>query len=260
MAGVRIHPTALVAPGAELAADVTVGAYAVIGSRVRIGAGTEIGPHVVIDGRTTIGQGNRIYQFASIGAPPQDLKYKGELSELLIGDGNHIREFCTLNPGTAGGGMVTRVGNANMLMNYVHIAHDCALGSHIVLANAAQLGGHVAIEDYAVLGALAGIHQFVTVGESAMVGAGSMVSQDVPPFCNATGDRARLRGLNTVGLKRRNFAPDVVRAIKRTYRVLFQSGLKAAEAVAQARQEHPDVPEVERLAAFVERSERGVCR
>ncbi len=260
MGGTRVHPTALVAPEAELAPDVVVGAYSVVGPRVRIGAGTVIGPHVVIEGRTTIGEGNRIFQFASIGAPPQDLKYQGEDSALIIGHRNRIREFCTLNPGTAGGGLVTEVGDDNLLMNYAHVAHDCRLANHIIVANGVQLGGHVTVESFAVLGALAGVHQFVRIGESSIVGAGSMVSQDVPPFCNATGDRARLHGLNTVGLKRRGFSPEVIRAIKHAYHLMFQSGLKVAEAAARIRQEQPESAEVERLVSFVERSARGVCR
>jgi UDP-N-acetylglucosamine acyltransferase len=256
----RIHPTAIVAREAGLDAGVTVGPYSVIGPRVRIGAGTAIGPHVVIEGHTTIGARNQIFQFASIGAMPQDLKYQGEDSELHIGDDNRIREFCTLQPGTKGGGMLTRIGNGNLLMNYSHIAHDCLLGDHNTVANGVQLGGHVAIEHGAVLGALAGIHQFVRVGESAIVGAGSMVSQDVPPFCNATGDRATLHGLNSVGLKRRGISDETIHALKRAYRLMFQSGLRTVEAIARIRAEIPGIPEVERFVAFIESSERGVCR
>ena len=260
MSAHHIHATAVVAPGAQLAADVTVGAYTVIGPQVRIGADTVIGPQVVIDGRTTIGERNQIFQFAAIGAVPQDLKYRGEESELIIGHGNRIREFCTLHPGTTGGGLTTRIGDGNLLMNFSHIAHDCQLGDGNIVANGAQLGGHVCIEHNVVVGALVGIHQFVKIGESAIVGAGSMVSLDVPPFCNATGDRARLHGINTVGLKRRGFSPPVVAAIKRAYRTMFQLGLKAAEAIVRVREEQPDVAEAERFVAFIERSERGVCR
>ena len=231
----RIHPTAIVAPGAVLDASVTIGPYSVVGPRVHIGAGTAVGPHVVIEGRTTIGARNQIFQFASVGAVPQDLKYHGEDSELRIGDDNRIREFCTLQPGTEGGGMLTRIGNGNLLMNYSHIAHDCLLGDHNTVANGVQLGGHVVIEHGAVLGALAGIHQFVRVGESAIVGAGSMVSQDVPPFCNATGDRATLRGLNSVGLKRRGISDEAIQALKRAYRIMFQSGLRTVEAIPRRR-------------------------
>ena len=260
MSAHHIHAAAVVAPGAQLAADVTVGAYTVIGPQVRIGADTVIGPQVVIDGRTTIGERNQIFQFAAIGAVPQDLKYRGEESELIIGHGNRIREFCTLHPGTTGGGLTTRIGDGNLLMNFSHIAHDCQLGDGNIVANGAQLGGHVCIEHNVVVGALVGIHQFVKIGESAIVGAGSMVSLDVPPFCNATGDRARLHGINTVGLKRRGFSPPVVAAIKRAYRTMFQLGLKAAEAIVRVREEQPDVAEAERFVAFIERSERGVCR
>jgi len=260
MSGVLIHPTALVAPGAELAADVEVGAYSLIGPHVRIGPGTRIGPHVVIEGRTSVGARNQIFQFASIGAVPQDLKYHGEASELRIGDDNRIREFCTLQPGTEGGGMVTQVGDGNLLMNYSHIAHDCILGSRNVVANGVQLGGHVLVADFAVLGALAGIHQFVRIGESAVVGAGSMVSQDVPPFCNATGDRATLHGLNSVGLKRRGIGTAAQQALKRAYRIMFQSGLRVVEAAPRIRAELPGVDEVERFVAFIESSARGVCR
>ena len=260
MSASHVHPTAVVASGAQLAAGVTVGPYTVIGPQVRVGAETVIGSQVVIDGRTTIGERNQIFQFAAIGAAPQDLKYRGEESELIIGHGNRIREFCTLHPGTTGGGLTTRIGDGNLLMNFSHIAHDCQLGDGNIIANGAQLGGHVCIEGHVVVGALVGIHQFVKIGESAIVGAGSMVSLDVPPYCNATGDRARLRGINTVGLKRRGFSPTVVAAIKRAYRTMFQLGLKAAEAIVCVREEQSDIAEVEHFVAFIETSERGVCR
>jgi len=260
MSGARIHPTAVIAAAAELAADVSIGPYSIIGPRVRLGAGTVVGAHVVIDGRTTIGARNQIFPFASIGTEPQDLKYHGEDSELRIGDDNRIREFCTLQPGTEGGGMLTRVGSGNLLMNYSHIAHDCLLGDRVIVANGVQLGGHVVIEDGVVLGALAGIHQFVRLGESALIGAGSMVSQDVAPFCNATGDRATLHGLNALGLKRRGVSAAAQQAIKRAYKLMFQSGLRVADAVARVRAEIPGVPEVDRFVTFIERSERGVVR
>ena len=260
MSGARIHPTAIIAAGAELARDVSIGAFSMVGSQVRLGAGTVIGPHVVIEGRTTIGARNQIFQFASIGAVPQDLKYHGEPSELSIGDDNRIREFCTLQPGTEAGGMLTRIGSSNLLMNYSHIAHDCQLGDRNVVANGVQLGGHVIIEDGVVVGALAGIHQFVRLGESAIIGAGSMVSLDVPPFCNATGDRATLHGLNTVGLKRRGFSDETIQAMKRAYRIMFNAGLRVADAAARARVEIRGVPEVERFVSFIEHSERGFAR
>ena len=253
-----IHPTAVVATGAELAAGVRVGAYAVIGPHVHVGSGTSVGPHAVIDGRTTIGERNRIFQFASVGAEPQDLKYRGEESRLEIGDRNTIREFATLNTGTAGGGMVTVLGDDNLLMNYAHVGHDSRIGSHCVLANSAALAGHVTVEDYAIVGGLAAIHQFVRIGESAILGGGAMVVHDVPPFCSATGDRARLRGLNLVGLRRRGFTAEQLRAIKRAYRLLFASGLPFAEAQARVAAEPGNSPEVERLLAFVAASTRGV--
>jgi UDP-N-acetylglucosamine acyltransferase len=260
VSGVQIHATAIVAAGAELDHDVHVDAYAIIGPTVRIGSGTRVGAHSVLDGRTTIGRDNRIFHHVSLGAVPQDLKYRGEDSELIVGDGNQIREFTTLHTGTSGGGMVTRVGDRNLLMNYSHIAHDCCLGTQIVVANGAQLAGHVVVEDHVIVGALVGVHQFVRVGESALLGAGAMVSQDVPPFCNATGDRARLHGLNLIGLKRRGLASDIIGNIKRAYRLVFQSGLKLADAVERVRREIPPAREIEHFLVFIQASERGVCR
>jgi UDP-N-acetylglucosamine acyltransferase len=253
-----IHPTAVVAATAELAPGVRVGPYSVIGPYVRIGAGTTIGPHVVIDGRTTIGRDNRIFQFASIGAEPQDLKYRGEESRLEIGDRTIIREFATISTGTAGGGMVTRVGSDTLLMNYAHVGHDCTVGSHCVLANSATLAGPVTLEDYVIVGGLAAIHQFVRVGESALLGGGAMVIHDVPPFCNASGDRARLRGINVFGLKRRGFDAARVREIKRAYRMLFASGAPFADARAAVASELAESSDVARMLAFVSASTRGV--
>jgi UDP-N-acetylglucosamine acyltransferase len=256
----HVHPSAIVDPRAELDSAVEVGPYCVVGAGVKIGKGTKIHSHAVIQGRTTLGEGNVVFPFATIGSIPQDLKYKGEPSELVIGNRNTIREYVSLNPGTAGGGMVTRVGDRNLLMMYCHIAHDCIVGDHNVIANGATLGGHVAIEDFVIVGGLVGIHQFVRIGTSAILGAGSMVSKDVPPYCNATGDRAKLHGLNVEGLKRRGFDKSVIAAIRKAYRIAFRSRLKIEDAVKQIRQEIVSIPEVERFASFIASSQRGVCR
>jgi len=256
----RIHKTAVVDSKAELDASVEIGPYSVVGPGVKIGKESKVHSHVVIQGRTAIGVGNTIFPFASVGSIPQDLKYKGELSELIIGDHNTIREYVSLNPGTTGGGMVTRVGDHNLLMMYCHIAHDCLLGNWNIIANGATLGGHVVIENYVIVGGLAGIHQFVKIGAGAIVGAGSMVSKDVPPFCNATGDRASLHGLNIEGLRRRGLSQDKIEALRKAYRIVFQSKLRTKDALARVRQEIPQSPEVEEFASFVANSHRGICR
>jgi UDP-N-acetylglucosamine acyltransferase len=256
----RIHPTAIIDPRAELDQDVEVGPYSIIGAQVKVGGGTRIRSHVVIAGNTTLGRNNLIFEFATLGNIPQDLKYKGEESQLILGRNNIVREYASLNPGTAGGGMITRIGDHNCLMMYCHIAHDCIIGSHNIIANGATLGGHVTIEDYVVVGGLVGIHQFVKIGTGAIVGAGSMVSKDVVPFCNVTGNRAQVHGLNLVGLKRRRFAPAQVEAIKQAYRIVFQSGLTARDALARVRREIPDSREVATMVAFIESSQRGICR
>jgi UDP-N-acetylglucosamine acyltransferase len=214
----------------------------------------------VIDGRTTLGEGNRIFPFASIGTAPQDLKYRGEPSTLVLGDGNIVREFVSINPGTAAGSMTTRIGNGCLLMVSAHVAHDCSVGDHVILANGAALGGHVEVADYAIVGGLAGVHQFVRIGESALCAAGAMVSMDVPPFCMVAGDRAHLRGLNVVGLRRRGFGVDTIRALKRAYRLLFHGGRSRRDGLAQARETTGHIPEVARLLDFVAASARGVCR
>lgn len=250
----------MVDPRAELDGDVEVGPYSIVGPRVKIGKGTRVKSHVVIEGHTTLGEGNLIFQFATVGSVPQDLKYKGEDSQLIIGHHNTIREFVSLNPGTAGGGMVTRIGDHNLLMMYCHIAHDCILGGHNIIANGATLGGHVVIEDFVIVGGLVGIHQFVKVGTSAILGAGSMVSKDIPPYCNATGDRARLRGLNSEGLRRRGLSKEQIEGLKKAYRIIFQSGLRVKEALGMVRKAIPNSPEVDHLVTFVEQSRRGVCR
>jgi len=256
----KVHPTAIVDPRAELDRDVEIGPYCVVGAGVNIGKGSLLQSHVVVQGRTTLGEGNIIFPFASVGSVPQDLKYKGEPSELIVGNRNTIREYVSLSPGTSGGGMVTRVGDQNLLMMYCHIAHDCIVGDRNVVANGATLGGHVVIEDYVIVGGLVGIHQFVRIGTGAILGAGSMVSMDVPPYCNATGDRAQLHGLNLEGLKRRGFDPATIAAIRKAYRIAFQSKLRIDEALNKIRQDIPAIPEVGKFVAFIADSRRGVCR
>lgn len=256
----RVHPTAIIDPRAELDSEVEVGPYAVIGAGVKIGKGSKISAHAILQGRTSLGESNVVFPFASVGSIPQDLKYKGEPSELVIGHRNTIREYVSLNPGTTGGGMVTRVGDQNLLMMYCHIAHDCCVGDRNVIANGATLGGHVTIEDWVIVGGLVGIHQFVRIGTGAILGAGSMVSKDVPPYCNVTGDRARLRGLNLEGLKRRGVDRSVVEAIRKAYRIAFLSKLRTEAALEKIRQDLPALPEIEKFVAFIAQSQRGVCR
>lgn len=255
-----VHPTAIVAPGAKLHATVEVGPYAVIGPQVAIGAGTTVGPHAVIDGRTRLGERNKVFQFASVGAQPQDLKYAGEDSALEIGDENLIREFTTLHKGTTGGGGVTRIGNGNLFMAYAHVAHDCQVGNGCVFANAATLGGHVEIGDHVILGGLAAVHQFTRVGRHAFIAGGSMVVMDVPPFCTAQGDRAELAGINSIGLARHGFTEDQIGRVKEAYRILFRSKLPLEEAVERLRTELGDQSEIQTLLAFITTSQRGLTR
>jgi UDP-N-acetylglucosamine acyltransferase len=255
-----VHPTAIIAPGAKLHATVEVGPYAVIGSQVTIGAGTTVGPHAVIEGRTRLGERNKVFQFASVGAPPQDLKYAGEDSALEIGNENLIREFTTLHKGTTGGGGVTRIGNGNLFMAYAHVAHDCQVGSGCVLANAATLGGHVELGDHVILGGLAAVHQFTRIGQHAFVAGGAMVVMDVPPFCTAQGDRAELAGINSIGLARHGFGEEQIGRVKEAYRILFRSKLPLEEAVERLRTELGDQPEIQVLVAFITTSQRGLTR
>ena len=216
-----IHDTAIVEPGAAIADGVSIGPYCVVGDQVSLGPGVTLESHVVIGGRTTIGANCHIFPFASLGLVPQDLKYDGEASELIIGDGNVIREHVTMNPGTTGGGMVTRVGKAGLFMVGVHIAHDCKIGDHVIMANNATLGGHVTVGDFAILGGLSAVHQFVRIGKHAMVGGMSGVENDVIPFGSVVGNRARLSGLNIIGMKRRGFGREDIHKLRNAYRLLF---------------------------------------
>ena len=255
-----IHPTAIIELGARLADDVKVGAYSVIGPNVEIGEGTEIGPHVVIEGHTRIGRKNRIFQFSSLGGIPQDKKYAGEATRLEIGDNNLIRECCTFNIGTVQDGGVTRIGSNNWIMAYVHLAHDCQVGNGIVLANSVQLAGHVEVDDYAILGAYVGAHQFCKVGAHVMVGAGSLLFQDLPPYVMVGGNPATPHGINSEGLKRRGFSSPTIMAIKRAYKTLYRSGLSLEQAVAEITAQSAEYPELKLFTDFIARSTRGLIR
>jgi len=254
-----IHPAAFVDPAAQLGARVAVGPGAVIGPHVRVGDGARIGSHVLLDGWTTLGRDCRIHHGAAIGGPPQDLKYSGEPSYLVIGDRAEIREFATANLATEPGA-TTRVGDDCLLMAYSHVAHNCSVGDHVILANAVQMAGYVTVEDWAIVGGGTVVHQFVRIGRHAMIGGGSRIAQDVAPFVRAAGSPPRLAGINAIGLERRGFAAPTVAALERAYRLLFRSGLTAADAVARMRAELPGVAEVEQLARFTETSARGLTR
>jgi UDP-N-acetylglucosamine acyltransferase len=255
-----LHPTALIDPKAELHPSVSVGPYCVIGPQVRIGPDTVLGPHVVIEGDTTLGARNRIFQFASLGAIPQDLKYAGEPTRLVLGDGNQVREFATLHLGTAGGGGVTQVGDRNLFMACSHVAHDCQVGNGVIMANCASLAGHVVLQDHAVLGGLSAVHQFTRIGRHAFISGGSMVGMDVPPYCIAQGDRAQLAGLNTVGLTRQGFGDEAIARIKAAYKLLFRTGLGLREAIARLKTELGGNSEIDELVTFIESSTRGIMR
>lgn len=255
-----IHPTAIIHPRAELNDEVEVGPYSIIGENVKIGRRTRVSSHVTIEGFTHIGEGCHIYQFVSIGTPPQDLKFRGEKSNVIIGDNNTIREFVTINSASSHGGGETRVGNNNFLMAYCHIAHDCKVGDNVIMANAATLAGHIEIEDFAVIGGLVAIHQFVRVGAYSIIGGASAVSKDVPPYVMAVGNRARLFGLNITGLRRSNFSDITINNLKKAYKILFKSGMLLNNALEKVRLEIPDSKEVGKLVTFVEESKRGVCR
>lgn len=255
-----VHPTAVVHPGASLHPSVEVGPFAVIGPKVKIAAGTSVGAHAVIDNDTTIGERNRIFSHASVGSQPQDLKYAGEPTRLVIGDDNMIREFTTLNIGTAGGGGLTRIGNKNLFMAYSHVAHDCTVSNGCVLANSAALAGHVELADFVILGGLSAVHQFTRIGKHAFIAGGSMVAMDVPPYCTAQGDRAELAGLNTVGLSRHGLTDEQIGRIKEAYRILFRSKLGLNEAMSRLKAEHGGHSEIDHLLEFVGSSKRGLTR
>lgn len=255
-----IHATAIVDSAAKLAPDVQVGAYSIIGPGVEIGAGTIVGPHVTIEGPTRIGVQNHFYQFSSIGAAPQDKKYAGEPTTLHIGDRNTFREFCTLNRGTAQDRGETRIGNDNWVMAYVHIAHDCVIGDNTILANGATLAGHVIVGDWAILGGFTKVHQFCHIGAHSFCGMDTGLNQDLPPYVTASGMPAKPVGINSEGLKRRNFSAEQILNIKRAYRTIYRSGLRLQEACAELQAMAADNPEVRLFLDFIEKSDRGIIR
>lgn len=256
-----IHPTAIVESGAKLGEEVTIGPYCIVGPEVELGEGVGLTSHVVVAGRTIIGPNTRIYPFASIGHPPQDLKYKGESSRLVIGANNVIREYVTMNPGTEGGGMVTQVGNNGLFMIGAHVAHDCKIGNHVVMANNATLAGHVEVGDWAILGGLSAVHQFVRVGHHAMIGGMSGVDRDVIPYGSVMGDRARLSGLNVVGLKRRRFSRESIHALRTAYRLLFAQEGAMAERLADVEAMFGDNEPVMDIVNFIRfDSSRAMCQ
>ena len=255
-----IHPTALIDPKAELADDVEVGAFSIVEAKVRIDAGTRIGPHAVLTGRTTIGKNNHIFQFTSIGEQPQDKKYAGEDTELIIGDNNTIRELCTFSRGSMQGGGVTRIGNDNWIMACVHIAHDCILGNNIIMANNASLAGHVTIGSNAILSGYSLIHQFCSVGEYSFTSFASHVNQSIPPYVTVSGEKARVKGINSEGLRRHGYTPEQINQVRRAYKAIYREGnsLEEAKAILADMAEH--APEVKILADFLDSAERGIIR
>lgn len=260
----NIHPTAIVHPDAQLEGQITIGPYVTVGPHVRISDGTSIGAHCVIEGHTRIGRDNRIFQFCSIGAIPQDKKFSDEPCELIVGDRNTIREFCTFNIGSPAGGNVTRVGDDNWIMAYVHVAHDCMVGNNTIIANATQLGGHVHVGDWVVLGGLTGVHQFVRIGAHAMAGFQTRLSQDVPPFVNAVGNPAQAQGINSEGLRRRGFTAERIAFVKKIYRTLYRQGLSLEQAKVLLRTMQGASPEsdvdLSLMLDFLDAAERGIVR
>lgn len=260
MTETKVHSTAVVEKGAQLGAGVEIGPFAVVGPRVEIGDGTKIGAHTVIEGRTTIGARNLISAFASVGSRPQDLKFKGEDTALLIGDENMFREYCNVSLGTEGGGGLTKVGNGNLFMVFTHIAHDCQIGNRVIAANSVALAGHVVVDDGAVLGGLSAIHQFCHIGKLAMVAGGAMVAQDVVPYGMVHGDRAKINGLNVVGLRRLGVKTEEMKSIKEMYHLVFDANLTLVDAIAKISQDIPDSPYRHEWLTFLQKGERGICR
>jgi UDP-N-acetylglucosamine acyltransferase len=255
-----IHPQAIVDPGARIGKNVDIGAFSIIGPGVEIGDDTWIGPHVVIFGPTRIGKNNRIYQFCSLGDAPQHLGYQGETTRLEIGDRNIVREYCTFNRGTVGGGGVTRLGDDNFIMAYCHVAHDCHVGNHTIFANGTSLAGHVTIEDYVIFGGFTMVHQFCRVGAYTMTGISTVTFKDIPPYLLVAGNTAVPHGLNLRGLKRRKFSASAIESLRRAYKILYKSGLRLEEALALLAENAKDSAEVNHFFQFIKASERGIIR
>lgn len=256
----RAHQTAIIDPKAQIDDDVEIGAYSIIGPKVRIMAGTWIGPHVVMTGKTTIGRNNRFFQFSSIGEIPQDKKFDNEETELVIGDDNTIREFCTFNVGTVQGGGVTRIGSDNWIMAYVHIAHDCIIGDHVIMANNSTLGGHCTVGDHAILSGFSLVHQFVEIGDHSFISFASHVNRSIPPYVTVAGEKAKAKGVNTEGLKRRGFTPEQVQNVRRAYRTLYRSGLSLDEAREKLAEMAKESREIEPLVTFLNQVDRSIIR
>lgn len=256
----KIHKTAVVSSKAELENDVVIGPYCIIGDNVKIGKGTKIISNVNIEGITEIGENCTIFPFTIIGFPPQDLKYKGEPTGVRIGNNNTIREYVTIHRASVSGDGWTSLGDNNFIMAYVHIAHDCKIGNSVIMANLATLAGHVMVEDFVFIGGLVAVHQFTRIGAYAMVGGFSGVGQDIPPFTMASGPRAKLYGLNSVGLKRRGFSDETLNMLKKAYKILFRDKLSLKEALSKVKKELPQIPEIVHLLEFIEANKRGICR
>jgi len=256
----RIHPSAIVHPGAQIGAGVEIGPFAIIGENVEIGDETRIGPHCIIDGWTKIGQGNKIYTGAIVGSEPQDLKFRGEKTYLFIGDDNIIREYATISRGTEGGGGETRIGSNNLVMSYVHVGHDVQLGNNCVIAHATGIAGHVVVEDRVVMGGIVGVHQFTKIGRMAMIGAHSMVNKDVPPYTLVDGDPAKVYGVNIVGLRRNGLSPETRMEIQRAYKILYRSGLNVSQAIEVMERELAGSEEIDHFLRFLRGADRGICR
>jgi len=255
-----IHPTAIIDPSCELANDVSVGAYAIIGPDVRIDSGTSIGPHAVIKGPARIGKHNRIFQFASVGEDPQDKKYRGEVTYLDIGDRNIIREYVTIHRGTAQDQGITRIGNDNLLMAYTHVAHDCAIGNHVIMANAASLAGHVRVDDHAILGGFSLVHQFCKIGLHSFSAMGSVITRDILPYVMVGGSPTKPHGINTVGLERQSFSPESIRQIRKAYKIVYKSRLKLEEAIQHLDEMTAETPEIQRMVDFLKQTGRSIIR